>query len=132
MTAEPNVNSARDKPLLGRTVAVHGSVIDVAFPIEALPAIEEAIAIETESGPPVLAEVHQHLSPNLIRAVALENAAGLRRGTAVHATGAALRVPVGDAVLGRLLNAVGEPADRLGALPAGSAQRRKSSTPASK
>ncbi len=118
MTAEPNLNSAKDKPLSGRTVAVHGSVIDVAFPIEAMPAIEEAIVIEAESGPPVLAEVHQHLSPNLIRAVAIENTAGLRRGSAVRATGAALRVPVGDAVLGRLLNAVGEPADRLGALPA--------------
>ena len=94
MTAEPNLNSAKDKPLSGRTVAVHGSVIDVAFPIKAMPAIEEAIVIEAESGPPVLAEVHQHLSPNLIRAVALENTAGLRRGSAVRATGAALRVPV--------------------------------------
>jgi F-type H+/Na+-transporting ATPase subunit beta len=121
MTANPN--DVHDGPASGRIVAVHGSVVDAAFPADALPAVDEAIVIEADVGPPVLAEVHQHLGPSLIRAVALENTAGLRRGTKARATGAALRVPVGDAVLGRLLNAVGEPADRLGALPPDIARR---------
>ncbi len=106
MMAKPK--NAHDGPASGQIVAVHGSVIDVAFPAGALPIIDEAIEIDGA----LIAEVHQHLSPTTIRAVALGNTAGLRRGAKARATGGALRVPVGEAVLGRLLNAIGEPADR--------------------
>jgi F-type H+-transporting ATPase subunit beta len=102
----------------GKVVAIHGSVVDIRFPPGALPAINEAVAIEWDLGRPLIAEVHQHLDAATTRAVALESTAGLRRGTSVHGTGAAIRVPVGEAVLGRLLNAIGEPADRGLALPA--------------
>ena len=88
-----------------------------------MPAINEAVTIEWDLGRPLIAEVHQHLDAATMRAVALESTAGLRRGTSVHATGAAIRVPVGEAVLGRLLNAIGEPADRGPALPAGIERR---------
>lgn len=102
----------------GQVVAVRGSVVDVRFPPGELPAISDAIMIGWDLGPPILAEVQQHLDAATIRAVALANTAGLRRGTIAHATGAPIRVPVGEAVLGRLLDALGHPADRGPALPA--------------
>lgn len=73
--------------------------------------------IEWDLGRPLIAEVQQHLDAVTVRAVALENTAGLNRGTATRATGAPVYVPVGEAVLGRLLNAIGEPADRGQKLP---------------
>jgi F-type H+/Na+-transporting ATPase subunit beta len=102
----------------GRVVAVHGSVVDVAFAGGALPAIADAVAIEWDRGPPLLAEVEQHLDPAVVRVVALGNTAGLRRRTPVRALGTPIRAPVGDAVLGRLLDARGEPMDRGPTLPA--------------
>jgi len=107
----------------GQVVAVHGSVIDVRFPADALPAINEALAIEWDRGPPLIAETQQHLEATLARAVALESTAGLRRGVPVRATGAPLQAPVGEAVLGRLLNVLGAPADRGPAFPADIARR---------
>ncbi len=102
----------------GRVVAVYGSVVDVRFPAGALPGIEEAVEVEWDLGRPLLGEVLQHLNATTIRAVALENTSGLKRGTAVRATGAPIRVPVGGPVLGRLLNAIGEPTDLGQPLPA--------------
>src|SRR5579863_5622180 len=96
----------------GEVVAVHGSVVDVQFPPGRLPAINEALAVEADSGRILIAEVQLHLRSTLARAVALENTAGLRRGVPVRDTSAPLRAPVGEPVLGRLLNALGEPADR--------------------
>ena len=108
---------AGDQISAGNVVAVHGSVVDVRFPAGALPALDEGIALEWDRGRPLVAEVHQHLDPVTVRAVALESTAGLMRGTSVRASGAAIRVPVGNAVLGRLLNVLGEPQDRGPALP---------------
>jgi F-type H+-transporting ATPase subunit beta len=92
-------------------------VVDVRFPAGDLPAVDEGIEIERDARSPLLAEVQQHLDPITVRAVALGSTTGLSRGAGVRATGASIRVPVGDVVLGRLLNAVGEPADRGPPLP---------------
>ncbi|MGO9544622.1 MAG: F0F1 ATP synthase subunit beta [Rhodomicrobium sp.] len=121
MTAPAQTSSNAQFP--GRVTAVHGSVVDVSFPAGALPAVEEAVAIEAGQLRELIAEVQQHLNPMTIRAVALENTAGLRRGARARATGAPICVPVGEAVLGRLLNATGEIADRGPPLPAGTARR---------
>ncbi len=102
----------------GRVIAVHGSVVDVAFASTDLPAIGDAVSIDWDRGRSLLAEVEQHVDPTTVRVVALESTSGLRRGTAVLALREPIRVPVGKPVLGRLLNAVGEPADRGAALPA--------------
>ncbi len=102
----------------GCVVAVHGSVIDVAFPKGELPAISEAVAIEWDQGPALIAEVEQHLDAERVRLVVLAGTGGLRRGTPARALGAPIQVPVGDPVLGRLLNVLGEPCDRGPALPA--------------
>ena len=105
------------EPLLGRVTAVHGSVVDIVFAGKALPAITDAVAIDWDLGPPLVAEVQQHLGPAAVRVVALGGTAGLRRGTEVRALGAGIRAPVGDAVLGRLLNAIGVPVDHGPDLP---------------
>jgi F-type H+/Na+-transporting ATPase subunit beta len=102
----------------GRVIAVHGSVLDITFPPEGLPRINDGVAVERDLGPPLIAEVQQHLGPEMVRAVALGSTAGLRRGVAVHAFGMPISVPVGDAVLGRMLNVVGAPVDRGLPLPA--------------
>ena len=105
-------------PTVGCVIAVHGSVVDVRFPAGRLPAINEALEVEMDPSGSVLAEVHQHLDGTRVRAVALGNTSGLRRGSTVRATASAVQVPVGDPVLGRLLNGIGEVIDRNGPLAA--------------
>ena len=117
--AEPSHNAR----LSGQLTAIHGSVVDIRFAEGVLPDINESIAIERDPGTSLIAEVQQHLDSMTVRAVALGNTAGLSRGASARAMGAPIRVPVGDAVLGRLLNAVGEPADRGPGLPAGTPYR---------
>jgi len=95
----------------GHVLAVRSSVIDVKFTEGALPALETAIEILWDGPHRLTAEVQQHLDTTTVRAVALHATTGLRRGTPVHATHAAIGVPVGDAVLGRLVDVVGEPTD---------------------
>ncbi|HVC50623.1 MAG TPA: F0F1 ATP synthase subunit beta [Stellaceae bacterium] len=107
----------------GRVTAIRGSVLDIAFPANQLPALSDAVAIDADGRPPLMAEVQQHLDPTMVRAVALGDTAGLRRGLPARALGAPIRVPVGEAVLGRLLGATGEPVDRGPALPAGIERR---------
>jgi F-type H+/Na+-transporting ATPase subunit beta len=107
----------------GRIVAVHGSVVDIAFPDGALPELFDAVAIGHPEDRVFLAEVQQHLSPTTVRAVALADTAGLQRGTAAHTTDGPISVPVGDIVLGRLLNVVGEPLDRGPGFGAAAARR---------
>lgn len=113
----------RETHLSGLLTAIHSSVVDIRFAGGTLPAINEGIVIAREKGAPLVAEVQQHLDSMTVRAVALDNTTGLSRGTPAHAMGAPIRVPVGNAVLGRLLNAVGETADRGAGLPAGTPYR---------
>jgi F-type H+/Na+-transporting ATPase subunit beta len=115
MTTGPRTEGSEQEP--GLIVAVHGSVVDARFPAGTLPAIDEGIEIRGADGRLLVAEVHQHLDATTVRAVALDNTAGLNRGARVRATGAPIRVPVGEPVLGRLLNATGEPVDRGPPLP---------------
>jgi len=101
----------------GEVVAVHGSVVDLRFPAGALPTIAEAIAIDWDVGPRLVAEVQMHLDATTVRAVALASTAGLKRGVTANATGGPISVPVGEPVLGRLLNVLGDPVDRGDPLP---------------
>jgi len=99
----------------GIVTAVRGSVVDVAFAEGALPEITHALDIEWDGPHRLVAEVQQHLDPATVRAVAMQNTAGLQRGSRVQAVGRPILVPVGDSVLGRLINVIGEPLDRGGA-----------------
>ncbi|HTP82384.1 MAG TPA: F0F1 ATP synthase subunit beta [Alphaproteobacteria bacterium] len=113
-------SARRDREaFLGRIVAVRGSVLDIRFAPGELPAINAAVEIARDEDRVLVAEVQQHVDPATVRAVALDSTAGLRRGAVARAAGAPIRVPVGEAVLGRLLTATGEPADRLPPFPDG-------------
>jgi len=107
----------------GTVIGVAGSVVDVAFADGVLPALGYAIEAGSEGGPRLVLEVQQHLSPTLVRTVAMQSTSGLARGTSVRATGQQITVPVGEAVLGRIIDVIGEPVDRLGAFPADTPRR---------
>ncbi|VVD66034.1 ATP synthase subunit beta [Pandoraea cepalis] len=97
--------------MCGRVCAVRGAVVDVAFETSDLPAVDSALWITLRGGSPILAEVQSHTGERTIRALALHASAGLARGAAVRATGKPIDVPVGDAVLGRLLDVAGTTRD---------------------
>lgn len=101
----------------GVVAAVRGGVIDVEFADQSLPEIDEALIVAWDRPEPLMLEVHAQLDEQSVRAIALHATAGLARGTLVHATGEPVRVPVGDAVLGRLLDVTGTCQDRGPALP---------------
>jgi len=101
----------------GTLIQIIGPVVDVKFPGD-LPKIYNAIKIELEEGKILVAEVQQHLGNNVVRAVAMDGTDGLQRGMKVTDTGAAITIPVGKAVLGRILNVLGEPIDEAGEINA--------------
>ena len=97
---------------VGKVVQVIGPVVDVEFGDNDLPAIYNALKISgSDTLPPIIAEVEQHLGGNRVRAVAMTMTDGLQRGTEVVDTGAPISVPVGPNTLGRVLNVLGEPID---------------------
>ena len=99
----------------GSVVQVIGTVVDVEFPAEALPGIYSAIEINQESnGNKLIAEVQQHLGNNWVRCLTMDTTDGLRRGAEAVDTGEPIKVPVGQPVLGRLFNVLGQPLDGLG------------------
>lgn len=106
----------------GKIISVSGSVADVRFAPQALPALREALELSAADGVRVM-EVAQHLDPERVRCILLSPGEGLCRGMSVTATGHAIRVPVGEATLGRMFNVLGEPIDRKGALPEGTPLR---------
>ena len=96
----------------GRVAQIIGAVLDVEFP-EKLPEIYSAV--ELREGDRVLVmEVQQHLGDNRVRCIALDSTDGLRRGMEVIDTGAPITGPAGKAVLGRLVNVLGQPIDEKG------------------
>ncbi len=112
----------------GIILSVRGAVVDIQFDGE-LPAIETALVVAWDRAEQLVLEVHSYLDGKTVRAVALQETAGLKRGTPVHATGSAITVPVGDAVLGRLLDVMGNLGDRGPALPDGTQRRPIHSRP---
>lgn len=104
--------------LTGEIIQVIGPVIDVSFEKKAgeLPSIYDALEIKRENGQILVAEVQQHIGENSIRAIAMDATDGLQRGMEVVATGAAIKMPVGDQVRGRLLNVIGDAIDGIGSL----------------
>ena len=108
---------------LGTVEAIRGAVLDVVFAAGALPPINSALLVQWDQPTPLVLEVHSHLDQTTLRAVAFQSTSGLARGTKVQATGAPVSVPVGRAVLGRLLDVLGQPKDNGPALPADTPRR---------
>ena len=107
---------------VGRVVQIIGPVIDVEFEQEPLPEIYNAIRVfDDELGlepVDITIEVQQHLGENRVRCVAMVPTEGLVRGMKAYDTGAPISVPVGPPTLGRVLNVLGKPVDKLGDIKA--------------
>ncbi len=101
----------------GKIVQIIGPVVDVEFPGQ-LPAIYNALTIDftPPGGQPVrlTLEVQQHLGDNWVRAVAMSTTEGLKRGQEVVDTDGPISMPVGEGVMGRVFNVIGEPVDEQG------------------
>ena len=107
---------------VGSIVQVIGPVVDVEFTGDAempplLAALEVNFEVEGKKTRVVL-EVQQHLGDDWARAVAMSSTEGLKRGMPVTNTGGPITVPVGEGVLGRVLNVLGEPVDERGPITA--------------
>ena len=97
----------------GKVVQIIGTVVDVEFPPDELPAINNAIEI-VHDGERILLETQQHIGNNWVRCLSLSPTDGLQRGVEAVDTGQPVMVPVGLPTLGRLFNVFGEPLDNLG------------------
>ena len=91
-----------------------GPVVDIEFANGDLPAILNAVEIQRENGQRLVLETALHLGDKVVRTVAMDTTDGLVRGMSATDTGAPISVPVGQAVLGRLLNVVGDEIDGKG------------------
>ncbi len=100
---------------IGKVVQVIGPVVDILFQPGSLPAIYNAIHIERkvegEESVKIVVEVMQHLGDDTVRCVAMSSTEGLTRGMEAVDTGAAISIPVGEGVLGRIFNVLGETVD---------------------
>ena len=102
----------------GKVSQIIGPVIDVEFPSESeLPKIYDSLEIKREDGSVLVLEVQSHIGENSVRSISMDSTDGLSRGTEVTATGAAIQMPIGEDVYGRLFNVIGDAIDGLGNLP---------------
>ncbi len=99
---------------MGKIIQIIGAVVDIRFEGE-LPSLYNAIEVPFE-GKNILMEVMQHLGDRTVRCISMYPTDGLRRGMACRDTGAPIVVPVGDEVLGRMINVLGEPIDNQPAI----------------
>ena len=98
----------------GKIIEIKGGVVDAVFEIENLPKIYDALVVEVEDGDDLVLEVENHLGGGEVRCVAMGPTPGLRRGMKVTGTGGPIMVPVGEQVLGRVMNVLGQPVDGKG------------------
>ena len=112
-----------EKQKVGKVVEIIGPVVVVAFEGEELPPIYNALQIvsdgfDVQSPMKVIAEVEQHLGEGRVKCVAMEPTDGMVRGMKAIDLGGPITVPVGKATLGRVMNVIGEPVDKLGPIAA--------------
>ncbi|MFP6894257.1 MAG: F0F1 ATP synthase subunit beta, partial [Opitutales bacterium] len=108
-----------EKNNTGKIVQVIGAVVDAEFEEGCIPGIYDALKINfrpagAEEDVDLTLETQQHLGSGRVRAVAMSSTEGLVRGMDVANTGAPISVPVGDKILGRIFNVVGDTVDNLG------------------
>jgi F-type H+/Na+-transporting ATPase subunit beta len=104
---------------IGKVVQVIGPVVDVLFKDGELPQIYTAIRVTSEGfdvATPIniIVEVEQHIGEDKVRCVAMQPTDGLARGMKAESLGTPIMVPVGEATLGRVMNVIGDPVDRMG------------------
>ena len=94
----------------GKIIQVMGPVVDVAFENGDLPHIQDALVVDND-GKRCVMEVAQHIGGEVVRCIMLASSDGLHNDMEVEATGAGIRVPVGEKTLGRLFNVLGDTID---------------------
>ena len=99
---------------IGKVVQIIGPVIDVRFSGDNLPNLHNAIKIEKGDGTYLTVEVAQHVGDDVVRTISMGATDGFVRGAKAIDTGSPISVSVGDAVLGRMFNVLGDPIDGLG------------------
>ena len=99
----------------GKVAQVIGPVIDVTFDLNdsSLPDIYDSLEITRENGDKLILECQQHIGEDTIRAISMESTDGISRGVEVTATGAPIKMPIGDAIKGRVFNVVGDAIDGM-------------------
>ncbi len=116
------MNEATTKANEGAIVQVMGPAVDIMFPSGDLPEIYTAVTVTNaainDKPDNLVLEVAQHIGENTVRTIAMDTTDGLQRGTTARATGSPITVPVGDEVLGRIINVIGEPVDERGPVAA--------------
>ena len=108
---------------IGKVSQVIGPAVDVEFGEGKQPAIYQALHITSRGfNVPdpidVIVEVQQHLGEGRVRCVALQPTEGMVRGMSAEDTGGPVSIPVGKSTLGRVINVIGEPVDKLGPIEA--------------
>ena len=92
----------------GKIVQIIGAVVDVEFPREAIPKIYDALVVEKNG---LVLEVQQQLGDGVVRTIAMGTTDGMARDLAVTNTGKAITMHVGQRVLGRIMDVLGNPID---------------------
>jgi len=95
----------------GKIVQIIGAVVDVEFPRDALPKVYDALKVESVG---LTLEVQQQLGDGIVRTIAMGTTDGVRRGLEVSNSGDAIKVPVGQKTLGRIMDVLGNPIDEKG------------------
>ena len=102
---------ANTQQAVGKIVQCIGAVVDVEFPRDQMPKVYDALKMQ---GSALTLEVQQQLGDGVVRTIALGSSDGLRRGIEVYNSGDMIRVPVGTATLGRIMDVLGNPIDERG------------------
>ncbi|MET3653716.1 F0F1 ATP synthase subunit beta [Dyella japonica] len=95
----------------GKVVQIIGAVIDVEFARDQVPQVYDALKVD---GTDITLEVQQVLGDGIVRTIALGSTDGLKRGLVARNTGEGIKVPVGKATLGRIMDVLGNPIDEAG------------------
>ncbi|HMF72986.1 MAG TPA: F0F1 ATP synthase subunit beta, partial [Flavitalea sp.] len=103
-------------PNVGKIKQIIGAVVDVQFEGK-LPEIYNALELKRHNGETLVLEAQQHLGEDSVRCIAMDGTEGLVRGMVVTDTGAAIVMPVGEGIKGRLFNVTGDPIDGLPPIP---------------
>ena len=100
------------KNMYGRVIQVLGPVVDIRFEDNSLPELYNAIELKINDSTLVV-EVAQHIGDDVVRCIAMGPTEGLVRGVEAYNTGAPIKVPVGEEILGRMFNVLGNPIDEI-------------------
>jgi F-type H+-transporting ATPase subunit beta len=125
VTAEvtERVSGSETAGVIGKVIKVAGPAVDIQFPEGKVPVINTAVRITSEGFRvpqpiDIIVEVAQHLGEGRVRTIALQPTEGLIRGMKAESLGHPVMMPVGPEILGRVLNVIGQPVDRMGPINA--------------